>query len=90
MRARVRVYNLLLILYPSSFRREYGEEMRALFRRRRRDAAAPLGRGAVWPATILEVLSNAALAHWDILRSDLRYTVSDAGRTPGFALTAVA
>ncbi len=38
----MRAYDLLLRLYPASFRNEYGEEMRRLFARRRRDAGDPL------------------------------------------------
>ena len=37
------MYSLLLHLYPASFRNEYGDEMRAVFARRRREAAASLG-----------------------------------------------
>ena len=36
------VYDALLRLYPASFRNEYGTEMRAVFKRRRREAAGPL------------------------------------------------
>jgi hypothetical protein len=41
-------YNLLLHLYPASFRNEYGEEMRAVFSRRRRDVTSVLGLVALW------------------------------------------
>ena len=34
----MRLYRVLLHLYPASFRGEYGEEMCAIFRRRLRDA----------------------------------------------------
>ncbi len=57
--------------YPASFRNEYGEEMRALFVRRRRDATGPLSAALLWFQTIAEVLGNAALVHLDILRQDL-------------------
>ena len=41
----MRAYALLLHVYPASFRYEYGEEMRALFARRRREASsAPASR----------------------------------------------
>jgi putative ABC transport system permease protein len=86
----VSFYNLLLRLYPSSFRREYGEELRAMFRRRLRDAHGPLSLAALWVSTVAEVAGNAALVHLDILRVDLRYSARTLVRTPGFALTAVA
>ena len=85
----MRAYNLLLHCYPASFRNEYGEEMRALFARRRRDATGPLSAAALWLQTIVEVLGNAALVHLDILRQDLSYTGRTLRRTPGFAITAV-
>ena len=59
----MRVYNLLLRLYPASFRNEYGEEMRALFARRRRDGTGRSARSALWLQTIGEVIGNAALVH---------------------------
>jgi hypothetical protein len=43
----MRAYRLLLHLYPSSFRNEYGEEMRAVFERRRRDVTGVFGVVAV-------------------------------------------
>ena len=82
-------YQLLLLLYPASFRAEYGEEMRAVFARRRRDAAGLPGIVWLWIAAFFETLRDAAAVHWDILRQDLRYTARTLGRTPGFTLTAI-
>ena len=80
----MRVYRWLLLLYPSSFRREYGAEMLADFERRREESSWALF-GAV-----LDVVRNAAGAHWDILRQDLRYTIRSLGRARGFAFGAIA
>jgi predicted permease len=85
----MRFYTFLLHLYPASFRHEYGEEMRAVFARRRREATGPAGAAWLWLATIVEVLSNAALVHLDILKQDLGYTGRVLRRTPGFAITAI-
>jgi len=85
----MRLYRALLLAYPASFRAEYGEEMSAIFRRRRRDARGPVAIAALWLSTVVEVLANAAAAHWDILQQDLRYTARTLIRSRGFALTTV-
>lgn len=85
----MRAYNLLLRLYPASFRHEYGEEMRVLFARLRRDAQGPLRVTVLWLSTIVETLANAALVHGDLLKQDLAYTARVLRRAPGFAVTAV-
>src|SRR6185369_12157057 len=85
----VRIYNLLLRVYPASFRNEYAEEMRAIFARRLH-AAGPLGVIGLWLQTIPEVIGNAAIVHWDLLRQDLSYTARMLRRAPGFAGTAIA
>jgi predicted permease len=77
----MRFYRLLLLLYPASFRREYGAEMIADFARRK----------SSWALldACFDVLKNAAAAHWDMLRQDLRYTFRTLARAPGFTLTAI-
>ena len=85
----MRLYNLLLHLYPAAFRNEYGEEMRAIFARRERQARWPLAALALWVSTVFDVLVNALAVHWDILRQDLRYTARTLASTPGFTLTAI-
>jgi putative ABC transport system permease protein len=81
-------YDLLLRLYPASFRHEYGDEMRAIFRVRRSQSAG-LGVLALWIGAAAEVAANAAAVHVGILRQDIRYTGRMLARAPGFAITAV-
>jgi predicted permease len=85
----VRIYNLLLRLYPASFRHEYGGEMRAVFARRRREAGGPFAVAALWLQTIGDIAGNAALVHVELLRQDVHYTARMLRRAPGFAVTAV-
>jgi putative ABC transport system permease protein len=85
----MKAYNLLLHLYPASFRNEYGEEMREVFARRQREATGPFGRAAIWLGAVPEVAGNAALVHRDILKQDLSYTGRILRRSPGFAITAI-
>ena len=51
----MRAYNLLLRLYPASFRNEYGDEMRAVFARRLRERPGRSSAIALWLGTIAEV-----------------------------------
>ena len=81
----MRFYRLLLRLYPVSFRAEYGEEMCAVFAARRRDGST-LG---LWTSGIRDILTNAVAVHIDLLRQDLRWTVSVLGKSPAFAVTAI-
>jgi predicted permease len=83
------LYNLLVRLYPASFRNEYGGHMRAMFRERRAEAGA-FGALPLWIGTVFEVLGNATLVHLDILKQDLAYTRRMLARAPGFAITAIA
>ena len=78
----MRLYRVLLHLYPASFRAEYGTEMGAIFQRRLAQASG-LGKLALWADTLLEIVFNAIAAHWDILRQDLRYTARTLLRSPG-------
>jgi hypothetical protein len=66
------VYRALLRLYPASFRAEYGEEMCAIFARRRRDATGLLPTLFLWLEALADVAGNALRVHGDILRQDLQ------------------
>jgi predicted permease len=85
----MRLYNLLLYLYPSSFRSQYGSEMYQVFAERRRQVSNPVAVLALWIETFFEIIFNAAHVHWDILRQDLQYTARGLYRSPGFAVTAI-
>jgi putative ABC transport system permease protein len=84
----MRLFRLLLHLYPASFRAEYGAEMSAIFAERRREAGGPAVAG-LWLETIADVVVNATKAQADVLRQDLAFSARTLRRAPGFALTAV-
>jgi len=84
----MRAYRLLLHVYPTSFRSEYGGEMAADFAARRRRISGPAV-AALWFEAIADAASAGLGAHWDILRQDLRTTVRTLGRRPGFAVAAI-
>jgi putative ABC transport system permease protein len=83
-----RLYRLLLLLYPSGFRREYGEELAAIFDERAA-ASGFAGRVVLLAGAIPEVLSNALAMHAEMLGQDLRYAARTLLKAPGFALTAI-
>lgn len=85
----MRLYRLLLRLYPAPFRNEYGEELCTIFSRHRREAAGPFAVLALWVGAVVDITTNAARVHLDILRQDLRHSMRSFLRTPGFTLTAI-
>jgi putative ABC transport system permease protein len=84
----MRLYQLLLHLYPASFRNEYGSEMSAVFARRLRDAGF-FGRAFVWLEALADAVINASLAHFELASQDVRYSVRLLLRTPAFTFTAI-
>ena len=82
-------YRLLLHLYPSSYRAEYGDEMSAIFAMELRQSSGLRARCGLWLGVLLEVFSNAAIVHGEIANRDLRYSLRSLLRSPGFTLTAI-
>src|SRR5579864_3490614 len=85
----MRLYRLLLHLYPTSFRADYGEELIRVFKERRQQISNPLEVFALWFSEVIDVVADSIRAHWDILRQDLRYSARTLVRAPEFALTAI-
>jgi predicted permease len=82
-------YRLLLRLYPSFFREEYGDELERLFARRRRDADGLFAVLSLWAEAVTDTMANATRVHLDVMRQDLRTTIRGLRRTPGFAAAAI-
>jgi predicted permease len=82
-------YRLLLHLYPSSFRGEYGDEMSAIFALELGRTDGMAGRCRVWLSAVAEIVFNAAMVHWEIARRDLFHSTRSLLGSPGFTLTAI-
>lgn len=80
------LYRWLLRLYPTGFRAEYGDEMQAVFIKKRRAASGVSAILAVWLEAVLDVIRHAVPLHLDALRQDVRYTLRSLARTPSFTL----
>jgi predicted permease len=83
-----RLYRALLYLYPASFRNEYGRALVETYLTRAREVSGPARPVRRAVLAVADVVPNAAAAHWEILRQDLRYACRSLRSTPGFALTA--
>lgn len=86
----MRLYRAMLWLYPASFRREYGAELRATFAAGRRARSGAVAVAAFWLAAIADVVTNAAAAHADMLWQDVRHVGRLVRRSPGFVVTMLA
>jgi hypothetical protein len=61
-----RLYRALLLIFPASFRRAYGDEMARAFRDLCRDAWRTSGAGgvlALWPGALRDLLAAASAEH---------------------------
>ena len=84
----MRFYRALLLLYPRSFRAEYGGELLSVIADRRAMAGG-VGRIGLALEIIMDTVANAVRIHADILRQDVRYTFRTLRRAPAFSVTAV-
>ena len=83
------LYRLLLHLYPSSYRADYGDEMCSDFEQELRLSSGVFAKLGLWLAAIVDVVSNAVAVQWEIARRDISYSLRSLKRSPGFAITAL-
>lgn len=85
----MRLYQLLLLLYPASFRDRHGKEMAAIFAESRREARGSAVAG-LWLDAIADSLKNGLAAHLELFRQDVGYAFRYFRRAPGYAATVIA
>jgi putative ABC transport system permease protein len=85
-----RIFSLLLGLYPSAFRDEYGREMVTVFRDRYQDAGGRRQRAAVWVETLAGLCTHASREHARAIGEDLASASRRLAKSPAFTLSTVA
>lgn len=85
----MRLFKVLLWLYPAAFRGDYEREMCHVFAERRQQASGALEIAGLWLATVADAIVNAMMVHVDLLRQDLAYLRRGVLKAPGFALTVI-
>jgi putative ABC transport system permease protein len=100
----VRVYRLLLLVFPADFRRRFGDDMSAVFEDRLRAARAqgPVAIARLWTSTVADLTahgiaerrarrwSRRRTSMWTSLGQDVRFGIRSFTRKPGFTAAAVA
>jgi putative ABC transport system permease protein len=85
----MRLYRLLLHLYPSAYRAEYGEEIAAVFSEELSRGTRFTSQSQLWLSAVAEILYNSAALHLEIAKRDFQYAIRSLRRAPGFTITAI-
>jgi putative ABC transport system permease protein len=89
-RLALRLYRLLLRLYPAQFRQDYEREILLAFRREWEWQSGHVGAFLYFMTAITGILLNAPKEHMEMLFDDLRYAWRTFVRGPWFTLVAAA
>ncbi len=87
----VRLFKLLLRLFPAEFRGDFGADMEADFADQLRDAghAGRRGAAALWWRTLPSLLRTGLAQHAAVFAYDARFALRSMARTPGFTAAAL-
>ncbi|MEP7117752.1 MAG: ABC transporter permease, partial [Acidobacteriota bacterium] len=85
----MRLYRLLLHLYPAALREDYGTELADTFARQL-NTTHGLSRVSAWLTGLADIVINAIHAHAELTWQDLRDTARTCRRNRGFAAAVVA
>jgi predicted permease len=86
----LKLYRLLLKLYPARFREEYGTPLEQQFSDEIRESDGTFARFAVWMRTLRDLAISIPLELARELRQDLHYSVRIYSRRPGVTILAFA
>jgi putative ABC transport system permease protein len=84
-----RLFRFVLKLLPSEFRARYGSDIEQVFRDEREGAGDRVAVAGVWTRTIGDVFKTGLTEHVRQLRQDVKYTLRDMRKRPGFVAAAV-
>ena len=87
--AHVRVFRLLLRLFPAAFRGDFGTDMEADFADELRDAEGRRAATALWWRTFPSMIRTGVAERVAALGYDARFAARSMARTPGFTAAAV-
>src|SRR5947209_6950860 len=85
----VRLYRVLLRLYPAEFREEYGRELCLVLQDRRREQRSRAGLLLVWLYAVWGVLREAPKEHCHVIFQDLRYAIRILRKDPLAPISAI-
>src|SRR6185503_13951848 len=89
-RLALRVYRMVLRLYPAQFRQDYEPEVISAFRRQWAWQPGLAGRWLFFLKACVSTVWNAPVEHIHILTSDLSYAFRAFQRSPWFTAVAIA